>query len=78
MILRTKTRGAMDGQCEIAHLSMEINRFSKFYYDHGGEMEAFVSSIDLRRSPISQGGLEIPIVLNVFDIFKRKSEILLY
>ena len=29
-------------------------------------MEAFVSSIAFRRSPIAQGGLEIPIVLKIF------------
>ena len=46
-------------------------------------MEAFISSIAFRRSPIPQGGLEIRIVLKIFKSkalmnYERKSELLLY
>ena len=75
MALSIKTRKTIDGHRVIGHLPREISRFSKFFYDYGGKMEAYVSNIAFRRSPIPQGGLEIPIVLK---IFKSKAQDIIF
>ena len=74
MALHIKTRKTIGGHRVIGHLPREINRFSKLFYDYGGKMEAFVSSIAFRRSPIPQGGLEIPIVLKIFKSKAQDSD----
>ena len=66
MALRNKTRRTIDGHRVIGHLPREISHFSECYYDYGGE-KAFISSIAFKRSSILQGGLEISIVLKIFE-----------
>lgn len=49
----------------IGHLPREISRASYFLMDRGAEFKAEVSSQRYRRSPLVQGGLEVPIRLYV-------------
>ena len=66
----------------VGHLPREISRFCKFYLEYGGILEAHVSSKKYRRSPLLQGGLEIPITLGVSigtapgKIFHKMKELL--
>ena len=45
----------------VGHLPREISRFTWFIIDHGATVSAKVVDIQQRRSPLVQGGLEIPI-----------------
>ena len=49
----------------VRHLPREISRLTKFILDRGAEVEATLASTQYRRSPITQGGLEIPCVIKV-------------
>ena len=49
----------------VGHLPREISRLTKFILDRGAEVEATLASTQYRRSPITQGGLEIPCVIKV-------------
>ena len=66
----------------VGHLPRKISRFSKFFCDYGGEHSTLVRDPKYRRSPIPQGGLEIPITLKVFKgdtpdhVFKKMWEFL--
>ena len=42
------------------HLPREISRVTKFLLDRGARMTAILTSVNYRRSPLVQGGLEIP------------------
>lgn len=44
----------------VGHLPMEISRITKFIIEQGAIVEAHLSSTNYRRSPLIQGGLEIP------------------
>ena len=44
----------------VAHLSQEISRITKYLLESCAEIEAKLTSTHNRRSPITQGGLEIP------------------
>ena len=52
-------------------------RFCKYFLEYNGELDATVRSTKFRRSPLPQGGLEIPIKLRVgkgkasCDIFRK-------
>ena len=49
----------------IGHLPREISRPTKFFLDRGAIVSATVRSINIRRSPLFQGGLEIPCFVSV-------------
>ena len=49
----------------IGHLPREISRPTKFLIDRGAAVTAKVSSTNIRRSPLFQGGLEIPCIVTV-------------
>ena len=49
----------------IGHLPREISRPTKFLIDRGAVVTAKVSSTNIRRSPLFQGGLEIPCTVTV-------------
>ena len=49
----------------VGHLPMEISRITKFLLDRGARIEATLRSIQYRRSPLVQGGLEIPCTVKV-------------
>ena len=42
------------------HLPLELSRITKFLIDRGAKVEAQLSSKNFSRSPLIQGGLEIP------------------
>ena len=44
----------------VGHLAQEISRTTKYLLERGAEIEAQLTSTHNRRSPITQGGLEIP------------------
>ena len=44
----------------VGHLPQEISRITKYLLERGAEIEAQLTSTQYRRSPITQGGLEIP------------------
>ena len=43
----------------------EISRFIKFILIHGAQVTVQVIDVDYRRSPLVQGGLEIPVLVTV-------------
>ena len=65
--LFTKIRGKIEPLSLVGHLPREISRFSKFYLEYGGNMKASVRNVKFRRSPLPQGGLEIPITLTILQ-----------
>ena len=77
MALARKTKTTVTEIQVVGHLHREISRFWKFFCDYGGELSAVVRDPKYRRSPIPQGGLEIPITLKVFkgdtpdNVFKK-------
>ena len=44
---------------------MEISRITKFLLDYGTRIKATLRSAHYRRSPLVQGGLEIPYMVKV-------------
>ena len=65
--LFTKLRGKIEPLSLVGHLPREISRFSKFYLEYGGNMKASVGDVKFHRSPLPQGGLEIPITLTILQ-----------
>ena len=53
--LKTNKDGVIRG-----YLPREISRVTKFLLDRGARMTAILTSVNYRRSPLVQGGLEIP------------------
>ena len=49
----------------VGHLPMEISRVTKFLIDRGAKVSAKLTSTNYRRSPLVQGGLEIPCLVTV-------------
>ena len=49
----------------VGHLPMEISRITKFLLDRGARIKATLKSTHYRRSPLVQGGLEIPCMAKV-------------
>ena len=49
----------------LGHLPMEISRVTKFLLDRGANVSAKLTSTHYRRSPLVQGGIEIPCVVTV-------------
>ena len=47
----------------VGHLPMEVSRVIKYLIDRGAEVTAQLTSTNYRRSPLIQGGLEIPCVV---------------
>ena len=58
----------------VGHLPLEISRFTKFLLDRGANITTTVSSTHYQRSPLVQGGLEIPSVANAKLIGKKKNK----
>ena len=58
-VFAIKTRTNKDGVIR-GHLPREISRVTKFLLDRGARMTAILTSVNYRRSPLVQGGLEIP------------------
>ena len=49
----------------VGHLPKEMSRATKFLLDHVGTISLKLSSDHYRRSPLFQGGLEIPCIVTV-------------
>ena len=49
----------------VGHLPREISRFTRFIILHGATVKVKVSDTKHRRSPLIQGGLEIPVEVEV-------------
>ena len=49
----------------VGHLPMEISRVTKFLLDKGANVSAKLTSTHYRRSPLVQGGIEIPCLVTV-------------
>ena len=49
----------------VGHLPMEISRITKFALQRGAQVHATLTSKHYRRSPLVQGGLEIPCKVDV-------------
>ena len=49
----------------IGHVPKDISRFTRYIADHGATISAFVVSSNRPRSPLIQGGRELPIRLVV-------------
>ena len=77
MELYCEIKGKIESLTLVKHLSQEISRFCKYFLDNKSELDATVRSTKLCRSPLLQGGLEIPIRLRVgkgkasLEIFRK-------
>ena len=60
-----KSKEKISGMCLVGHIPREISRFCKFFIDYRGKIKAAVVSCQFRRSPLPQGGLEIPLKLSI-------------
>ena len=49
----------------VGHLSMEISHIAKFLIDRGADVTSKQTSTNYRRSPLVQGGIEIPCLITV-------------
>ena len=58
----------------MGHLPLEISQFTKFLLDHGAAVTATLSSTLYWRSPLVQGCLKIPCVVNVKLIGTKKNK----
>ena len=47
----------------VGHLPLEVSRVIKYLIDRGAEVTAQLTSTNYQRSPLIQGGLEIPCVV---------------
>lgn len=63
MALKISTKSTVTQEKIVGHLPREISRFCKYFDDYGGKLCAIIKTEKYRRSPIPQGGLEIPIEL---------------
>ena len=71
----TKTCRDAEFHPQIArHLPLEISRLTKFLLDLGATITAALSSTHYRRSPLVQGGLEIPCVVTAKLIGTKKNK----
>ena len=50
----------------VGHLSMEVSPVTKFLLDRRANVSAKLTSMHYRRSPLAQGGIEIPCVVTVY------------
>ena len=58
----------------VGHLPLEISRFTKFLLARGATITATLSSRHHRRSPLVQGVLEIPCLVNAKLISTKKNK----
>ena len=47
----------------VEHLPREISRYTRFLISRGGKVKVTVADSKFRRSPLIQGGLEIPVTV---------------
>ncbi len=61
----TKYLPGQVAQSVVGHFSKEIARLTRYIILHGGVVSAKVVDVHHRRSPLVQGGLEIPVAVTV-------------
>ena len=49
----------------VGHIPRELSKVIKFLLDRGAKMSAVLTSVHYRRSPLVQGGMEIPCKVTV-------------
>ncbi len=59
----------------VGHLPKEVARFTRFILLHGARVAARVVDVQYRRSPLVQGGLEIPIEVMVEMDFTERNKL---
>ena len=52
----------------VGHLPMKVSRITKFLMDHGARWTATLRTTQYHKSPLIQGGLEIPCSVDVYMI----------
>ena len=57
-------KGKIESLTCVGHL-WEISRFGKYFLEYNGKFDAKVCSTNFHRNPLPQGGLEMPIKLQV-------------
>ena len=57
----------------VGHLPREISRYTYFIIIHGASVSCKVIDVNHRRSPLVQGGLEIPCEITVMMKFSREN-----
>ena len=63
--IKQRRDGGLPLEQVVGHLPKEISRFIKFIIIHGTQVTVKVIDVDYRRSPLVQGGLEIPVLVTV-------------
>ena len=61
----------------VGHLPMEISRITKFIVDRGGKCTLKIRGMHYRRSPLVQGGLEVPCEVTITMIGSVVNHLLL-
>ena len=51
----------------VCHIPREISRFCRYFMSYGGHLQGRVRETKFRMSPLPQGGLEIPIFLEIIQ-----------
>ena len=75
------SKEVISGKILIGHIPRELSRFCNFFLDYGGKLEVTVRCTKYRRSPLPQGGLEIPVTLLIFkgdssdDVYSNMQEL---
>ena len=62
---RFAIKTATSNGATVGHLPKEISRVTKFFLDRGASMQVELTSKHYRRSPLVQGGMEIPCLVTV-------------
>ena len=62
--LSVNTIRALDN-ATVGHLPREISQPTKYFLDRGATVKAVITCLYYRRSPLFQGGLEIPCLVTV-------------
>ena len=53
------------GPVKVGHVTKELSRFVFYFFQEGGSVAGIVASTTPRISPITKGGLEVPILLYI-------------
>ena len=61
-LVKTST-GSTGPPVTVGHVPKEISRICWYFIQHDGEITCEVTGVDKRRSPLVQGGMEIPCKL---------------
>ena len=74
---RTNSEDGTETESVVGHLPIEVSRLTKFLLDRGATVTATLTSTSYRRSPLVQGGLEIPCLVQARMIGTQINKIVL-